>query len=61
MTVWFTGSTINVNEAVNWHLGCRASPTVQEEGAVDRTPGSLTPVCLLLEATSEMDAGSGED
>lgn len=41
MTVWFIGSMINVNEAVNWHLGCQASPAVPEEGAVGRAPHSL--------------------
>lgn len=60
MTVWFTGSRVNVNEAVNWHLGCQASPTVQEEGAVDRT-SVYAGVVLLLEATSKMDAGSRKD
>lgn len=45
MTVRFTGSMTNVNGAVNWHLGCRASPAEREEGAADRTPCSLTPAC----------------
>lgn len=44
MTVWFVGSMMNVNEAVNRHLGCQASPAAPEEGAVDRAPCSLTPV-----------------
>lgn len=48
MIMWFTGSTINVNETEIWHLGCQASPAVREEGAVDHIPCLLMPVCCSL-------------
>lgn len=41
MTVWLMGSMVNVNEAVNWHLGCWPSHAVQEEGALDHSPAHL--------------------